>query len=67
MFRESRAFQIECGHLNWRLLTFRIRFALYGLTHTRCWQCKQYKGLNLRRNCYGCQIKNLMAMMDEGE
>lgn len=44
----------------------RLRLALYGLTHTKCWQCRRWKGLSTRRCCEPCQLSNLLRALFEG-
>lgn len=50
--------------MNYKFMRHRIKWALYGLTHFKCRQCRGKKGLSLRRNCSQCCYKNLMHFLE---
>jgi hypothetical protein len=54
-------------HWKWRYWRLRLPLMAYGLTHRMCWQCHEHKGLNLNRCCDSCQVKNIIALLDEPE
>lgn len=53
--------------MSWRLFKVRLGFAVYGLTHRKCWQCYGPKGLNLHRCCHKCQFQNLLAALKDAQ
>jgi hypothetical protein len=53
--------------MTWRFRLIKFKFALYGLTHSKCYTCRGPKGLNLNRCCYPCQLRNLLSALEQAE